>query len=49
MFSMGGTVAGMSPGLVNGLPNALENIEAFRVEVITRLRDLRTDESGRAA
>lgn len=49
MFSMGGIVADMSPSLVNGLPKALENIEAFRVEVITRLRDLRKDESGRAA
>jgi chromosome partitioning protein len=49
MFSMGGTVAGMSPKLVNGLPNALANIEAFRTEVITKLRAIRDAEAGRAA
>lgn len=49
MFSMGGTVAGMSTKLVNGLPNALANIEAFRAEVITKLRDIRDADQGRAA
>jgi len=50
MFSMGGTVAGMSPKYVNGLDKALENIEAFRAEVIARLRAIReAAEKGRAA
>ncbi len=49
MFSMGGTVAGMNPKLVNGLPNALANIEAFRLEVISKLRAFRAAEKGRAA
>ena len=50
MFSMGGTVAGMSPKYVNGLDKALENIETFRAEVIARLRAIReAAEKGRAA
>ncbi len=49
MFSMGGTVAGMNPKLVNGLPNALTNIEAFRLEVVTKLRAIRDAEAERAA
>ena len=49
MFSMGGTVAGMSDKLVNGLPNALTNIEAFRTEVIAKLRAIRDAQTGRAA
>lgn len=49
MFSMGGTVAGMDPKLVNGLPKAIENIEALRAEVIAKLRNIRDAEHGRAA
>ncbi len=49
MFSMGGTVAEMDPKLVNGLGNALGNIEAFRAEVIAKLRAIRDAEKGRAA
>lgn len=49
MFSMGGTVADMSPKLVNGLDKALENIEAFRTEIIGRLRVIRDGQNERAA
>lgn len=49
MFSMGGTVAGMKPKEVNGLPNALANIEAFRTEVIAKLRAIRDGQKERAA
>ena len=49
MFSMGGTVAGMDPTVVNGLDKALDNIEAFRAEVIAKLRAIRDAEAGRAA
>lgn len=49
MFSMGGTVADMNPKLVNGLPNALANIESFRTEVIAKLRTIRDSEAGKAA
>ena len=49
MFSMGGTVAEMAPADVNGLDKALANIEAFRAEVIAKLRELRGSETGRAA
>lgn len=49
MFSIGGTVADMSPKRVNGLDKALENIEAFRIEVITRLRVIRDGQNERAA
>lgn len=49
MFSMGGTVAGMSPRQVNGLDRALENVEAFRAEVVAKLRAIRDTEAGRAA
>lgn len=49
MFSMGGTVAGMDPKLVNGLDKALGNIEAFRVEVIAKLRAIRDEQEGKAA
>jgi hypothetical protein len=38
----------MNPNKVNGLPNALGNIEAFRKEVIDKLRTLREDGQGRA-
>lgn len=49
MFSMGGVVADMSPKEVNGLTRALENIEAFRSEVVAKLREQRAVETGRAA
>lgn len=49
MFSMGGTVAEMSPSDVNGLDKALANVEAFRSEVVAKLRDIREAEKGRAA
>lgn len=49
MFSMGGTVAGMDPELVNGLDKALANIEAFRAETVAKLRALRESQEGRAA
>lgn len=49
MFSMGGTVAGMDPKQVNGLDKAQANIEAFRTEVIAKLRAIRDREEGRAA
>lgn len=49
MFSIGGTVANMDPRLVNGIDRALENIEAFRIEVTARLRAIRDAEQGRAA
>ena len=49
MFSMGGTVAGMDPKRVNGLDKALGNIEAFRVEVIAKLRAIRDEQEGKAA
>lgn len=48
IFAIGGTVAAMNPKKVNGLPNALGNIEAFRKEVINKLRALREDGQGRA-
>lgn len=46
MFSMGGTVADMKPKYVNGLDKALENVEAFRAEVIGRLRAIRAAETA---
>ena len=49
MFSIGGTVAGMDPDLVNGLDRALNNIEAFRAEVTAKLRTIREGQEGRAA
>lgn len=49
MFSIGGTVAGMDPDLVNGLDRALNNIEAFRAEVTAKLRMIREGQEGRAA
>ncbi|EPX75650.1 AAA family ATPase [Salipiger mucosus] len=49
MFSMGGTVAGMDPKQVNGIDKALANIEAFRAEVVAKLRAIRNGETGRAA
>lgn len=49
MFAMGGTVADMAPTQVNGLPKALANIEAFRAEVVAKLRAIRDDAAGRAA
>lgn len=49
MFSMGGTVAGMSSADVNGLDKALANIEDFRAEVVAKLRVIRDAEKGRAA
>ncbi|MFK7876382.1 MAG: AAA family ATPase [Paracoccaceae bacterium] len=49
MFSMGGTIAGMDPSLVNGLDRALANIEAFRTEVTAKLRAIRDEQEGRAA
>lgn len=48
IFSIGGTVAGLDPNKVNGLPNAIANVDAFRQEAIGRLRALREDASGRA-
>lgn len=47
IFSIGGTVAGLDPAKVNGLPNANANIEAFRDEVIDRLRTLRDGQVGK--
>lgn len=44
MFSIGGTVAAMDSDKVNGLPNALRNIDAFRSEVIGKLRTIRQAE-----
>lgn len=41
IFSIGGTVSGLDPAKVNGLPNALGNINAFKSEVIAKLRTLR--------
>jgi chromosome partitioning protein len=49
MFSMGGTVADMSPKKVNGLENALANVEAFREELIAKLRQIRENSAERAA
>lgn len=48
LFSIGGTVRAMDNGKVNGLPNALANIEAFKDEVVSRLRAIREAEMGRA-
>lgn len=44
LFSMGGTVRGMNSQNVNGLPKALENIEQFKAEVISRLRAIQAKE-----
>ena len=49
MFSMGGTVAAMDAEKVNGLEKALGNIEAFREEVIAKLRAIREADKERAA
>lgn len=49
MFSIGGTVAAMDPAQVNGLDKALANIDAFRDEVIGKLRAIRERSAGRAA
>lgn len=48
IFSIGGTVAGLDPDKVNGLEKAAANVDAFRQEVIGRLRALRENENGRA-
>lgn len=47
VFSIGGTVSAMDPGKVNGLTNALGNIEAFQMEVIAKLRALRDDRAAK--
>lgn len=49
MFSIGGTVAGMDPNLVNGLDKAIGNIDAFSGEVVDKLRSLRISGNERAA
>lgn len=49
MFSIGGTIADMDKGKVNGIDKALANIEAFRAELITKLRDIRSTDTERAA
>lgn len=46
IFSIGGTVSNLDSTKVNGLPNAIGNVEAFKSEVIAKLRTLR--ESGKA-
>jgi len=46
LFSIGGTVRAMDPRKVNNLEKALENVEAFRDEVILRLRTLREAEGA---
>ena len=43
IFTIGGTVRDMNPAKVNGLENALSNIEAFRDEVVRKLRVIRDD------
>ncbi len=43
IFTIGGTIRNMNPEKVNGLENATGNIEAFRQEVITKLREFRED------
>lgn len=43
LFSIGGTVRNMSPKKVNGLKNAIGNIDAFHDEVIAKLRGLKSD------
>ena len=47
IFSIGGTVSGLDPAKVNGLPNAIANVDGFRQEVIAKLRTLRADGQGR--
>lgn len=49
VFSIGGTVAGMDANQVNGLDKALANVEAFRVEVVAKLRAIREGKTERAA
>ena len=49
IFSIGGTVRSLDPNKVNGLKNALANVEAFRSETINKLRALREHESRGAA
>lgn len=46
IYSIGGTVAGMDEKKVNGLPNARANVEAFRAEVVERLRALRAEDAA---
>lgn len=43
MFSIGGTVNDLDSKKVNGLENAVGNIDAFRDEVIATLRGLKSD------
>lgn len=45
IFSIGGALKGLDPKKVNGLPNAIANVDAFKDEVIARLRALRDDEA----
>lgn len=46
IFSIGGTVTALDPKKVNGLPNAIGNVEAFKDEVIARLRKIRESAPG---
>lgn len=45
IFSIGGALKDLDPKKVNGLPNAIANVDAFKNEVIARLRALRDDET----
>ena len=47
IFTIGGTVRDMNPLKVNGLENALANIDAFQKEVIAKLRDVRGSDAAR--
>lgn len=48
MFSIGGTVKDMDKKKVNGLENAVGNIDAFRDEVIAILRDQKSNSDTKA-
>lgn len=49
IFSIGGSVRGLDPSKVNGLAKAIENVEEFRDEVISKLRRLGPNASKAAA
>lgn len=49
IFSIGGTVAGLDPRKVNGLTNAIGNVEAFKTEVVAKLRALREGDAKEVA
>lgn len=48
IFSIGGAVAALDPKKVNGLENALENIAAFRAELVEKLRGAADTKTGGA-